>query len=136
MQYHEAVSSYKQARDFAVKYLGIEDTISKNLDKTYEKAKEEIEVKIAKAKLQEEKLQRGRQQKRAISANQKENYLKSHTYGKQKRNTSSTKYLVGKNTVMSPTAQHSGAQGMVMSPNASSQRGGIEFPGIEQMDLT
>ena len=36
--YHEAVSSYKQARDFAVKYLGKDDTISKNLDATFIKA--------------------------------------------------------------------------------------------------
>lgn len=38
------------AKDFAMKYLGIEDSISKNLSNIYEKAKAEIENKIFKVK--------------------------------------------------------------------------------------
>ena len=49
-QYQEAVSSYKQARDFAIKYLGEKDSISVNLSSTFEKAKIEIENKILKVK--------------------------------------------------------------------------------------
>lgn len=49
--YHEAVSSYKTARDFANKYLGEKDTITLNLSATYEKAKQEIEAKINKVKI-------------------------------------------------------------------------------------
>lgn len=48
--YQEAVSSYKQARDFAIKYLGEKDSISVNLSSTFEKAKIEIENKILKVK--------------------------------------------------------------------------------------
>jgi len=48
------------AKDFALKYLGVNDSISINLSNTYEKAKLEIEAKITKVRNQEEKLQRNR----------------------------------------------------------------------------
>lgn len=41
--YHEAVSSYQMARDFANAYLGTDDSISQNLSQIYDKAKSEIE---------------------------------------------------------------------------------------------
>ena len=56
------------AKDFALKYLGANDSISINLNATYEKAKIEIESKIAKVKNQEEKMQKNRTQQRGASA--------------------------------------------------------------------
>lgn len=54
--YQEAKSSYKMARDFALQYLGADDAISQNLSDIYEKADAEIQQKIMKTKLGEEKL--------------------------------------------------------------------------------
>ena len=58
--YHEAVSSYQMARDFANSYLGTDDSISQNLSQIYEKAKHEIEQKITKIKNNEEKVSQNR----------------------------------------------------------------------------
>mmetsp|Transcript_12965 Transcript_12965/g.20080 ORF Transcript_12965/g.20080 Transcript_12965/m.20080 type:complete len:114 (+) Transcript_12965:458-799(+) len=40
--YSEALESYRQAKTFALKYLGLEDGIYKNLNAVYDKAKQEL----------------------------------------------------------------------------------------------
>ena len=79
------MASYKQARDFAVKYLGATDTISQNLSKTFEKAQLEIETKLMKVRAQEEKMQRNRSGKRAASANKRGAFIQQHTLNKPRR---------------------------------------------------
>lgn len=49
-KFHEAVESYRQATDFADRYLGSNDGITLNLKNIYEKAKAEIDKKIDKIK--------------------------------------------------------------------------------------
>ena len=46
----EALESYRMAQQFALKYLGPEDGIFKNLNETYMKAKNEIEQRMSRAK--------------------------------------------------------------------------------------
>ena len=73
------------AKNFALKYLGPDDSITHNLNDIYEKAKMEIEVKIRKQRNQEEKLNQARQKQRAISASQNKGALKPKN---QRRNIS------------------------------------------------
>lgn len=60
------------AKDFAIKYLGVNDSISTNLSNIYEKARAEIENKILKVKNQEEKMERNRAKQRGLSAGNKQ----------------------------------------------------------------
>ena len=73
------------AKEFAEKYLGREDDITINLSGIYAKAKEQISVKINKAKEKEAKIEIVRAKNRAISSNKKGNFMQSHTYGKNNR---------------------------------------------------
>ena len=138
--YQEAVMSYKQAKDFACKYLGFGDSIAQNLTQTYEKAKAEIEVKIAKVKRQEEKLQNNRSKRSGSAAGQKgAAVMQSATYGgKPRRNLSIgggrkkqnsklfgvTNSAPGVGGLLSPGKQ--AAAMMAMSPQAM-QGGGPQF---------
>ena len=56
IQYDEAVSSYKMARDFSHNYLGPEDSISINMQNILTKAETEIEAKKSRLENHEKKL--------------------------------------------------------------------------------
>ena len=45
-QFHESLESYRQAREFAEKFLGPQDAITINLSSIYEKARGEIDSKF------------------------------------------------------------------------------------------
>ena len=81
--------SYRQAKDFAYKYLGHGDSIAQNLAATYEKAKAEIEVKIQKVKRQEEKMANNRSKRTGPAAQKGAGIMQAATYGgKPRRNLS------------------------------------------------
>ena len=86
--YYEAVASYQMARDFANSYLGTDDNISKRMSEIYEKAKDEIEIKMNKIKQSEEKLSQARNKQRAMSSSAKSSFANNHTYSKPRRNIS------------------------------------------------
>lgn len=48
--YNESIESYKQAANFASRYLGAEDDIFKNLNNVYLKAKQELDRQMQKNK--------------------------------------------------------------------------------------
>lgn len=73
--YAEAVQSYGQAYEFAHRFLGPKDHITKNFERTYENAKEEISRKIQDKKMKEDKMQHSRARQRAVSANKKRSYV-------------------------------------------------------------
>jgi hypothetical protein len=66
--YQESLESYKQARAFARNYLGEEDSIYKNLNEVYLKAKTELEKHMQKQKAKEIRSTSTNEKSRAVSA--------------------------------------------------------------------
>ena len=145
--YHEALSSYEMAKDFAEAYLGDKDSIYLTMNGIYIKAKKEIDQKKKKRKLHEERLASMRTKARATSATQKAGFKQNNTYNganKGRRNISAYASATGVRPkakrqgqmiqtqmfgVQSPgdgMMMPKGAQVMAMSPS-STQGGGMMF---------
>ena len=110
--------SYKQAKDFACRYLGSSDSIAQNLTATYEKAKAEIEVKIAKVKRQEEKMANNRSKRSGSAAGAKgAAVMQSAVGGKPRRNLSIGGGKKRNNTKMFGVSNSAQGFGGILSPN-------------------
>jgi len=77
--YSEALASYKQARLFALKYLGVDDGIYKNLNEVYEKACKELGNQMERQREKNMRQQTTMENRRAVSAARAGRNISSHT---------------------------------------------------------
>ena len=123
--YHEALSSYEMAKDFAEAYLGDKDSIYLTMNGIYIKAKKEIDQKKKKRKLHEERLASMRTKARATSATQKAGFKQNNTYNganKGRRNISAYASATG----VRPKAKRQGQM-------IQTQMFGVQSPGDGMM---
>jgi hypothetical protein len=79
--FHDAVDSYRMAKDFAETYLGDKDSITINLQNIYKRASDEIDNQMRRVQEKQNKVELIRNRTRAISNVRTQRVIKNHTLG-------------------------------------------------------